>query len=609
MVKKLNKKKSIDFLDLTVGGTIHRSPIDIVNHLVHHFTERHEPPSLNINNQLDIDAYSLWNLFSSANLEDIQLVTSHADLLFNKQDIKCTIRSMKNKNSSGLDRVSNRMVKLLPSQYHELLASAYSVLFRSAFWESEWKRARTICLNKCDQPAPSTNQLRPISMLPTFSKIYERLFLLRFNSWTTRMNILPSQQSGARPHQATTSRVNYLLEQITQTQRYCRFIPVIYIDFMQAFDKLWHQGLIWKLRNLDCPSSYLIWPANYFSNRTMKIDYNGLKSTPVNVERGAPQESCLGPVMYVICHYDLPLIFQDLTPVHAYVDDIAIAYPPSIYLNYRQQTIEIEKQINKDMMMMLKYTKDWRQPLNPNKTEMVVYHKSRQCPRLHVYYDGIKIVQKDNFKYLGFHIDSKLTFRCLIDAQFNKLRKAYVILKYIHRQFPSFNQLKMKFFNTYIWPHLYMMASIFCLLSPSSRERLAAFHRRCTRPIHQLYQCPTKDLHGIFKLPTIEERFKKSLAKRMKNIQVYEPSLIECVLLYKHSMNILYEHYRVKVCIKHKGEKADFCTFEVQRSTEKYEEVQRSTKKYEEVPRSTKKYREVRRSTKKYREVSRSTEK
>ncbi|CAF3552563.1 unnamed protein product [Rotaria sp. Silwood1] len=194
------------------------------------------------------------------------------------------------------------------------------------------------------------------------------------------MNILPSQQSGARPHQATTSRVNCLLEQITQSQRYNSFTPVVYIDFLQAFDKLWHQGLLLKLKRLDCSSSYLVWLANYFSNRTLKIDYGEVVSTLINVERGAPQGSCLGPVMYVIIHHDLQQCFRDPTYVHAYVDDIAIAYVLSIHLKYKLQVAEIEERINNDMLMLRKYTNDWHQPLNPMKSEMVIYHKVVQRP-------------------------------------------------------------------------------------------------------------------------------------------------------------------------------------------------------------------------------------
>ncbi|CAF4804099.1 unnamed protein product, partial [Rotaria sp. Silwood1] len=119
---------------------------------------------------------------------------------------------------------------------------------------------------------------------------------------------------------------------------------------------------------------------NYFSNRTLKIDYGEVVSTLINVERGAPQGSCLGPVMYVIIHHDLQQCFRDPTYVHAYVDDIAIAYVLSIHLKYKLQVAEIEERINNDMLMLRKYTNDWHQPLNPMKSEMVIYHKVVQRP-------------------------------------------------------------------------------------------------------------------------------------------------------------------------------------------------------------------------------------
>ncbi|CAF2070985.1 unnamed protein product [Rotaria magnacalcarata] len=549
-VKKLNKKKSVDFTAITDESIIHRSPEDIVKNLAQHFTERHARPELNMSNTTDREANELWQLYSAADQDDIRLISKQSDLRFNEQDIKNVIQSLKNKNSSGFDQVSNKMIKGLPTHFHAMLTQAYNELFSSAYWGSEWKIARTICLNKSDNPAPTTSQLRPISMLPVFSKIYEKLFLLRFNNWSTKMNVLPAQQSGSRPHQATTSRVNCLLEQITQSLRYNTFTPVVYIDFMQAFDKLWQQGLVLKLNKLNCPSAYLAWIVNYFTGRSLKVDYGGIESILINIERGAPQGSCLGPVMYVINHHDLPQIFSNPMNVHAYVDDIAIVYSPSMHLKFKYQVIDIEKHINNDMQNLMEYANEWHQPLNPKKTELVNYHRAVQSPKLNVYYDGVKIIQSKSFKYLGFYLDAKLSFRIMIDAQFIKLRKAYAILKFIHRQFPSFLKLKIKFFNTYVWPHLYMLSTIYCLFSITSRERIAAFYRRCLRLIYCLFQCPTEDLHEHFKLPTIEHRFKKCLSKRMKSIQRYEPIFIDSVLQNKHLFNMLYHHYRIKANIR-----------------------------------------------------------
>jgi len=83
-----------------------------------------------------------------------------------------------------------------------------------------------------------TNQLRSISLLPIFGKIYQRLFLLIFNRWVKSMNIVPWQQSGARLHMSTMTRVYRLLENVTESLRYNTFTPVIFIDFLQAFDML-----------------------------------------------------------------------------------------------------------------------------------------------------------------------------------------------------------------------------------------------------------------------------------------------------------------------------------------------------------------------------------
>ncbi|CAF4018496.1 unnamed protein product, partial [Rotaria sp. Silwood1] len=80
-------------------------------------------------------------IYSLADKEDIKLVSSQSDLQFSEQEIKNTIRSLKNKNSSGFDQVSNKMIKLLPAHYHVLLTHAYNELFRAAHWGKEWKMA------------------------------------------------------------------------------------------------------------------------------------------------------------------------------------------------------------------------------------------------------------------------------------------------------------------------------------------------------------------------------------------------------------------------------------------------------------------------------------
>jgi hypothetical protein len=309
---------------------------------------------------------------------------------------------------------------------------------------------------------------------------------------------------------------------------------------------MWQQGLVLKLSRLDCSPAYLIWIVRYFTERKLKVEYEGILTEEVAVERGAPQGSCLGPVAYITNHHDLPQIFSNPSEVHAYVDDVAIVYTPAMQLNHKRQIEEVQNRINKDMVNLSRYSINWSQPLQPEKSEAVVYHTSVQCPRIDIRYEGKRIEQKRSVRYLGFHLDAKLSFRLMIDSQLIKLRKGYDIMKWIHRQFPASIRLKNRFFNTYLWPHLNMMATIYFLFSNTAQNRVAAFYRRCQRLINCLFECPTEEMHEHFLIPTLEQRFRRSLTKRLQSIQLFETAFIECVMNWKTLRNALHGHYRSK---------------------------------------------------------------
>jgi endonuclease/exonuclease/phosphatase (EEP) superfamily protein YafD len=277
-VKTLNKKRSVQFSALKDESHIYNDSNQVLSHLKHHFATRFAKPNTDLNVQTDAEAHKLWEKLSQANPDDIQLACHESDLKFTPKEVWDVITAMKSKNSSGFDRISNKMIKQLPQDYAHILAFQYNALFATVHWSVSWKRARTVCFNKTDNPALSTQQLRPISLLPVLGKVYERLFLLRFQKWLQSYNILPWQQSGCRAKQSTNSRVSHLLEQLTNSLRYNTFTPIIFVDFKQAFDMLWQEGLILKLDRLHCPIPYLLWITNYFKDRSMSIDFNGLIS-------------------------------------------------------------------------------------------------------------------------------------------------------------------------------------------------------------------------------------------------------------------------------------------------------------------------------------------
>ncbi|CAF3358504.1 unnamed protein product [Rotaria socialis] len=150
-------------------------------------------------------------------------------------------------------------------------------------------------------------------------------------------NILPYQQSGSRQHLSTLTRVNPIMEQLTQPLNHNSFSVIVYVDFLQTFDMLWHQGFILKLYQLNCPYVYLFWIINYFKDRTITLDYQGHLSKQVKVPCGAPQCSCFEPKAYIVNHFDLPSIFDCTSEVHLYILHQSISNIHSKQIKLKQE--------------------------------------------------------------------------------------------------------------------------------------------------------------------------------------------------------------------------------------------------------------------------------
>ena len=136
-----------------------------------------------------------------------------------------------------------------------------------------------------------------------------------------------------------------------------------------------------------------------------------------------------------------------------------------------------------------------------------------------------------------------------LDQTTRRCNTTEYVIKYIHRQFLSF-KLKLRFFNTYTWPHLYVMSTIHCLLSKSLKEEINGFYRRCRRMIYHLFQCPTNELHQGFCLPTLEEKYRNCLTKRLSSIKQYEQELISYYLMHINIVNKTRYNYLVKLSMQ-----------------------------------------------------------
>ena len=144
------------------------------------------------------------------------------------------------------------------------------------------------------------NNYRPISVLPVFSKIFERIMYNRLFEYLDTKKILYSHQYGFRKGFSTYMALVTLIDNLSTALENGEYAIGIFLDFSKAFDTVDHTILLKKLNYYGIRDSALQWFESYLDCRTQFVTYNGFKSKELQVSCGVPQGSILGPLLFLI---------------------------------------------------------------------------------------------------------------------------------------------------------------------------------------------------------------------------------------------------------------------------------------------------------------------
>ena len=359
------------------------------------------------------------------------------------------IKDLKPKTSNGIDELSNKLLKLIGPNVCKPLTLIINQSITSGVFPSKMKLAKVIPIFKKGDIYKLDNY-RPISLLPSTSKVIEKIMHLQIYDYLINKKILYKSQYGFRPHHSTELAALELVDRLIKQMDENKVPLNVYLDLSKAFDTLDHEILLYKLEYYGFDELSLNLMKSYLTNRKQFVAFDEVKSDLLDIKTGVPQGSVLGPLLFLLYMNDIVNSSTCFHPV-IYADDTTL----NTTLNYffDNDMAHIDVGINAELVKVQDWLKANRLSLNINKTKAMVFHTAQRKvnqPNLRLDDNEIEIVAEFNF--LGFLIDKHLTWKNHLNSISKKISKIIGIMCRLKHFLPK--SILHTIYNSLIVPHI-----------------------------------------------------------------------------------------------------------------------------------------------------------
>ena len=369
-------------------------------------------PSLNVNDRPVTDneeKASEFNKFflshSDIDLSNAQLPNQEefpqnlAEIRATEREVHDLIKCIDTSKATGPDGISPKLlheagIAIVPS-----LTKLINLSLSTAKVPLKWKQANVIPIFKKGEKS-DVNNYRPVSLLSCVNKIMEKIVFKHVYNYIRDNNLISSHQSGFKPGDSTVNQLSFLYHTFCEALDKKKEVHIVFCDISKAFDRVWHDGLLFKLQTFGIYGNLLQWFGNYLSERQQRVIIRGQQSDLGLIKAGVPQGSNLGPLLFLIYIDDLTRVTQ--SKMKLFADDT------SLYIEVEDPNVATET-LNEDLSNIQSWADQWLVKFSPTKTKLMTasYRNIAHAP---IRFNNTTLAEVNSHKHLGLVLSSNMTW-------------------------------------------------------------------------------------------------------------------------------------------------------------------------------------------------------
>lgn len=347
------------------------------------------------------------------------------------EEILNIINDLKNKKSAGADEISPALLKKISQHLLKPLCHLVNFSLTCGSFPRCLKTSVVRPLFKKGDKK-SCNSYRPISIVSVFSKVLEKVMLVRLLNFLENNNVIVNNQHGFVKKKSTTSAIFSFLNDVVDDLDSGNYSAGLFFDLSKAFDVVEHRLLLQKISEVGIRGIPLQWIASYLGERKQYVEIRSVDmfgyvrpytSLDASIVRGVPQGSVLGPILFLLFINTLPSCTSSAN-ITLFADDTS--------LNISSPSIDHLEQITfLEANSLIQWFHNNSLTVNSDKTQLINFglSKGRVSSSFSLLLNETEVHPSQSVLFLGLVLDEYLSFHGHIERVSGKLSSGIFVLR------------------------------------------------------------------------------------------------------------------------------------------------------------------------------------